>query len=113
MDRSDRPSQWVTTVNGAAGAPIELIEAPMNNEEAIAPLDEELAKFRSEPYENLVTRMTTGSLDVERTAPRYKSQVQILVFGTTVGAATSESSVRSTTAGGAPRAGQSGLHQGA
>lgn len=53
----------------------------MNNEEAIAVLDEELAKFRSEPYENLVTRMTTGSLHFERTAPNgTKYQVQIQVF---------------------------------
>ena len=53
----------------------------MNNEEAIAVLDEELAKFRSEPYENLVTRMTTGSLEFERTAPSGTNyQVQIQFF---------------------------------
>jgi hypothetical protein len=52
----------------------------MNNEEAIAVLDEELAKCRSEPYENLVTRITTGSLHFERTAPsgtRYQVQIQV------------------------------------
>ena len=42
---------------------------PMNNQEAITLLEEELGRFRAEPYSELVGRMSRGSLDFERVGP--------------------------------------------
>ena len=56
----------------------------MDNEEAIALLELELARFRADPYVNLVSRITAGSLDIERTAPsgtKYQVEIQVLWDG--------------------------------
>jgi hypothetical protein len=53
----------------------------MNNEEAIALLEQELARFRGESYEKLVSLMSAGALHFERTRPSgEKYQVEIQVF---------------------------------
>jgi hypothetical protein len=53
----------------------------MNNEEAIALLEQELAGFRGESYEKLVSRMSGGSIDYERAGPsgtKYQVEIQVL-----------------------------------
>lgn len=53
----------------------------MDNKEATALLEEELARFRDEDYAKLVSRMSAGSLDYERTAPSGKKyQVEVQFF---------------------------------
>jgi hypothetical protein len=52
-----------------------------NNEEAITLLESELAGFRDEPYEKLVSLMSAGSLDFERVGPSGATyQVEIRVI---------------------------------
>ena len=56
----------------------------MNNEEAIALLEQELARFRAEPYAELVGRTTTGPVDLTRTAPSgrtYQVEIQVVWDG--------------------------------
>ncbi len=51
----------------------------MNNEEALQLLEEELATFRDQPYDDLVRRISSGSLDYERaaaSAAKYQVEVQ-------------------------------------
>jgi hypothetical protein len=53
----------------------------MNNEEATALLDQELAAFRDEHHEALVRRVLAGSLNFERTAAsgaKYQVEIQFL-----------------------------------
>jgi hypothetical protein len=53
----------------------------MNCEEATALLEQELAAFRDEPYEELVRRMSAGALDYERVGPSGATyQIEIQVF---------------------------------
>ena len=53
----------------------------MNNDEALRVLEEELAIFRDEPYDDLVRRISTGSLDCERSAASgAKYQVEVQFF---------------------------------
>lgn len=53
----------------------------MNNEEAIAVLEGELARFRDSSYDELVDRMETGSIHVERDGGRRaRYQVEIEIF---------------------------------
>jgi hypothetical protein len=53
----------------------------MNSEEAIALLESELALIRAVPYEELVGRMSTWSLNFERVGPSgAKYQVEFQVF---------------------------------
>jgi hypothetical protein len=52
----------------------------MNNQEAIALLEQELARLRDEPYAALANRMSAGVLAYERVAPsgtRYQVEVQV------------------------------------
>jgi hypothetical protein len=52
----------------------------MNNEEAITLLEQELARFRDEPYADLVNRMSVGS-HFDRAGPSGTNyQVEIEVF---------------------------------
>lgn len=53
----------------------------MNNEEAIALLETELAPFREESYDQLVSRMSVGSIYFERVTPsgaKYQVEIQVL-----------------------------------
>jgi hypothetical protein len=53
----------------------------MNKEEAIEVLEEELASLRDESYDELVRRISAGSLDFERIGPSgvtYQVEIQVL-----------------------------------
>ena len=53
----------------------------MNNREAIALIEQELAVLRNEPYEQLVSRRSAESVEFERVGPSgVKYQVEIQVF---------------------------------
>ena len=53
----------------------------MNNEEAIELLEQELVRFRDEPYDSLVARMSDGSICFERAgASGANYQIEIQVF---------------------------------
>ena len=53
----------------------------MNDEEAIELLEQELATFRGESYDQLVVRISAGSVALERVGPSgVKYQVEIQVF---------------------------------
>jgi len=74
-------SSWHPIAAGYAQAVRPLNEAPMNNEEAIALLELELAGFRGQSYEKLVSLMSGGSLEYERTGPsgaKYQVEIQML-----------------------------------
>ncbi len=52
----------------------------MHNEEALALLEAELAPLREESYDQLVRRMSAGSLNVERVGPsgaKYQLEIQV------------------------------------
>jgi hypothetical protein len=56
----------------------------MNNEEAIVLLEQELAGFRDESYDKLLSRISAGSLDFERVGPsgaKYQVEIQVLWDG--------------------------------
>jgi hypothetical protein len=53
----------------------------VNNEEALQLLEKELATFRDQSYDDLVRRVSSGSLDYERSAASAaKYQVEIQFF---------------------------------
>ena len=53
----------------------------MNNDEALRVLQEELAIFRAESYDDLVRRISGGSFDCERSATSgAKYQVEVQFF---------------------------------
>jgi hypothetical protein len=58
-----------------------LSERTVNNDEALQLLEKELATFRDQSYEDLVRRISSGSLDYERSAAsaaKYQVGIQFL-----------------------------------